>query len=250
MASFLSRFLQFGSQNMAIDLGTANTLVYVQDRGIVLNEPSVVAIETIGGHKTVRAVGDDAKMMMGKTPNNIETIRPLRDGVIADIEIAEEMIKHFIRKVHGKKSLFRYPEIVICVPSGSTSVERRAIRDAASNAGASQVYLILEPMAAAIGANMPVTEPVGSMVVFVDGEPANQEYRRYKIRAQETPNDFAMMYEVLSRRMARAVDGRSPWPDLIVIDGGKSLQSGGGGANTSAMLDWTDEQWAAIRPKK
>ena len=139
MASFLSRFLQFGSQNMAIDLGTANTLVYVQDRGIVLNEPSVVAIETIGGHKTVRAVGDDAKMMMGKTPNNIETIRPLRDGVIADIEIAEEMIKHFIRKVHGKKSLVRYPEIVICVPSGSTSVERRAIRDAASNAGASQV---------------------------------------------------------------------------------------------------------------
>ena len=169
MASFLSRFLQFGSQNMAIDLGTANTLVYVQDRGIVLNEPSVVAIETIGGHKTVRAVGDDAKMMMGKTPNNIETIRPLRDGVIADIEIAEEMIKHFIRKVHGKKSLFRYPEIVICVPSGSTSVERRAIRDAASNAGASQVYLILEPMAAAIGANMPVTEPVGSMVVDIGG---------------------------------------------------------------------------------
>ena len=169
MASFLSRFLQFGSQNMAIDLGTANTLVYVQDRGIVLNEPSVVAIETIGGNKTVRAVGDDAKMMMGKTPSNIEAIRPLRDGVIADIEIAEEMIKHFIRKVHGKKSLFRYPEIVICVPSGSTSVERRAIRDAASNAGASQVYLILEPMAAAIGANMPVTEPVGSMVVDIGG---------------------------------------------------------------------------------
>ena len=169
MASFLSRFLQFGSQNMAIDLGTANTLVYVQDRGIVLNEPSVVAIETIGGNKIVRAVGEDAKMMMGKTPDNIQTIRPLRDGVIADIEIAEEMIKHFIRKVHGKKSLFRYPEIVICVPSGSTSVERRAIRDAASNAGASQVYLILEPMAAAIGADMPVTEPVGSMVVDIGG---------------------------------------------------------------------------------
>ena len=146
----MSRFLKFGSQNMAIDLGTANTLVYVQDRGIVLNEPSVVAIETINGNKSVKAVGDDAKMMMGKTPDSIEAIRPLRDGVIADIEIAEEMIKHFIRKVHGKKSLFRYPEIVICVPSGSTSVERRAIRDAASNAGASAVYLILEPMAAAI----------------------------------------------------------------------------------------------------
>jgi rod shape-determining protein MreB len=154
---------------MAIDLGTANTLVYVQDRGIVLNEPSVVAIETINGVKSVKAVGDDAKMMMGKTPDNIEAIRPMRDGVIADIEIAEEMIKHFIRKVHGKRSLFNYPEIVICVPSGSTSVERRAIRDAASNAGASQVYLILEPMAAAIGADMPVTEPVGSMVVDIGG---------------------------------------------------------------------------------
>ncbi|MBO9723665.1 MAG: rod shape-determining protein [Novosphingobium sp.] len=169
MASLVSRFFKLGSQNMAIDLGTANTLVYVQDRGIVLNEPSVVAIETLNGVKKVKAVGDDAKMMMGKTPDNIEAIRPLRDGVIADIEIAEEMIKHFIRKVHGKKNLFRYPEIVICVPSGSTSVERRAIRDAASNAGASQVYLILEPMAAAIGADMPVTEPVGSMVVDIGG---------------------------------------------------------------------------------
>src|SRR5678816_2588622 len=108
MASFLSRFLKFGSQNMAIDLGTANTLVYVQDRGIVLNEPSVVAIETINGIKRVKAVGEDAKMMMGKTPDSIEAIRPLRDGVIADIEIAEAMIKHFIQKVHGKKSLFRY----------------------------------------------------------------------------------------------------------------------------------------------
>ncbi len=169
MASMMSRFFKFGSQNMAIDLGTANTLVYVQDRGVVLNEPSVVAIETINGIKRVKAVGEDAKMMMGKTPDSIEAIRPLRDGVIADIEIAEEMIKHFIRKVHGKKNLFRYPEIVICVPSGSTSVERRAIRDAASNAGASQVHLILEPMAAAIGADMPVTEPVGSMVVDIGG---------------------------------------------------------------------------------
>lgn len=170
MASMISRFFKFGTQNIAIDLGTANTLVYVQDRGVVLNEPSVVAIETINGIKKVKAVGDDAKMMMGKTPDNIEAIRPMRDGVIADIEVAEEMIKHFIRKVHGgKKSMLRYPEIVICVPSGSTSVERRAIRDAASNAGASQVFLILEPMAAAIGADMPVTEPVGSMVVDIGG---------------------------------------------------------------------------------
>ena len=169
MASRWARFFRFGTPNMAIDLGTANTLVYVEGRGIVLNEPSVVAIETINGIKRVKAVGDDAKMMMGKTPDNIEAIRPLRDGVIADIEIAEEMIKHFIRKVHGKKSFLRYPEIVICVPSGSTSVERRAIRDAASNAGASEVHLILEPMAAAIGADMPVTEPIGSMVVDIGG---------------------------------------------------------------------------------
>jgi rod shape-determining protein MreB len=169
MASLFSRFLKFGSPNMAIDLGTANTLVYVQDRGIVLNEPSVVAIETLNGVKKVKAVGDDAKLMMGKTPDTIEAIRPLRDGVIADIEVAEAMIKHFIQKVHGRKTSFRYPEIVICVPSGSTSVERRAIRDAASNAGASQVFLIVEPMAAAIGADMPVTEPVGSMVVDIGG---------------------------------------------------------------------------------
>lgn len=170
MASFFSRLFSFGSQNMAIDLGTANTVVYVQDRGIVLNEPSVVAIETINGMKRVKAVGNDAKMMMGKTPDNIEAIRPLRDGVIADIEIAEQMIKDFIRKVTGKRtSPFNPPEIVICVPSGSTSVERRAIRDAASNAGASDVFLILEPMAAAIGADMPVTEPVGSMVVDIGG---------------------------------------------------------------------------------
>jgi rod shape-determining protein MreB len=163
------RFLKFPSHDMAIDLGTANTVVYVRGRGIVLNEPSVVAIETINGVKRVKAVGDDAKMMMGKTPDQIEAIRPLRDGVIADIDVAEQMIKHFIQKVHGKRRFPRWPEIVICVPSGSTSVERRAIRDAASNAGASQVWLIEEPMAAAIGADMPVTEPIGSMVVDIGG---------------------------------------------------------------------------------
>ena len=169
MPSMMSRLFKFGSQNMAIDLGTANTLVYVQDRGIVLNEPSVVAMETVNGIKSVKAVGDDAKLMMGKTPDTIQAIRPLRDGVIADIEIAEEMIKYFIRKVYGRRPLFRHPEIVICVPSGSTSVEKRAIRDAALNAGASQVFLLLEPMAAAIGAGMPVTDPVGSMVVDIGG---------------------------------------------------------------------------------
>ncbi len=162
-------FFRFSSQDIAIDLGTANTVVYARGQGIVLNEPSVVAIETINGVKRVKAVGDDAKLMMGKTPDSIEAIRPLRDGVIADIDVAEHMIKKFIEKVNGKPGIFSSPEIVICVPSGSTSVERRAIRDAASNAGASAVYLIEEPMAAAIGADMPVTEPIGSMVVDIGG---------------------------------------------------------------------------------
>ena len=163
------RWMKSFSQDMAIDLGTANTLVYVPSRGIVLNEPSVVAIETINGVRRVRAVGNDAKLMMGRAPRNIEVIRPLRDGVIADIDVAEQMIKHFIQKVHGKRHFPHWPEIVVCVPSGSTSVERRAIRDAASNAGASQVWLIEEPMAAAIGAGMPVTEPIGSMIVDIGG---------------------------------------------------------------------------------
>src|ERR671926_376891 len=147
---FWGRWFKWMSHGMALDLGTANTLVYVRGKGIVLNEPSVVAIETINGVKKVKAVGEDAKLMMGKTPDQIEAIRPLRDGVIADIDVAEQMIKHFIQKVHGRRRFPRWPEIIICVPSGSTKVERRAIRDAASNAGASQVFLIEEPMAEAI----------------------------------------------------------------------------------------------------
>ena len=156
------------SADMAIDLGTANTLVYVKGRGIVLNEPSVVAITTRKGKKMVQAVGDEAKMMLGRTPGHIEAIRPLRDGVIADFEVAEEMIKHFIRKVHNRRS-FASPQVIVCVPSGSTAVERRAIQESAESAGARRVFLIEEPMAAAIGAELPVTEPTGSMVVDVGG---------------------------------------------------------------------------------
>jgi rod shape-determining protein MreB len=163
-----SRLFGFLSADMAIDLGTANTLVYVKGRGIVLNEPSVVAIAEINGRKQVLAVGEDAKQMLGRTPGNIHAIRPLRDGVIADFEVAEEMIKYFIRKVHNRRS-FASPLIIVCVPSGSTAVERRAIRDSAENAGARRVYLIEEPMAAAIGAGLPVTEPTGSMVVDIGG---------------------------------------------------------------------------------
>ncbi|MSO65311.1 MAG: rod shape-determining protein [Alphaproteobacteria bacterium] len=156
------------SADMAIDLGTANTLVYVKGRGIVLNEPSVVAIVTFRGKKQVLAVGDEAKLMLGRTPGNIEAIRPLRDGVIADFEVAEEMIKHFINKVHNRRS-FASPQVIIAVPSGSTAVERRAIQESAESAGARRVYLIEEPMAAAIGAGLPVTEPTGSMVVDIGG---------------------------------------------------------------------------------
>jgi rod shape-determining protein MreB and related proteins len=164
----LGRLLGMLSADMAIDLGTANTLVYVKGRGIVLNEPSVVAIAQYTGRKQVLAVGDEAKMMLGRTPGNITAIRPLRDGVIADFEVAEEMIKHFIRKVHKRRSLAS-PQMIICVPSGSTAVERRAIRESAESAGARQVWLIEEPMAAAIGAGLPVTEPTGSMVVDIGG---------------------------------------------------------------------------------
>jgi rod shape-determining protein MreB len=160
----------FSPRDIAIDLGTANTVVYVRGAGIIASEPSVVAMETINGVRRVRAVGDDAKLMMGKTPENLRTIRPLRSGVIADLEVAEEMIKHFIRKANGGRSRFsRGPEVVICIPSGATSVERRAIRDAVTNAGADRVSLIEEPMAAAIGAGLPVSEPIGSMVVDIGG---------------------------------------------------------------------------------
>jgi rod shape-determining protein MreB len=163
-----SKLLGMLSADMAIDLGTANTLVYVKGRGIVLNEPSVVAIADVKGKKHVLAVGEEAKQMLGRTPGNIQAIRPLRDGVIADFEVAEEMIKHFIRKVHNRRS-FASPLVIICVPSGSTAVERRAIQESAEAAGARRVFLIEEPMAAAIGAGLPVTEPTGSMVVDIGG---------------------------------------------------------------------------------
>jgi rod shape-determining protein MreB and related proteins len=163
-----SRILGWLSADMGIDLGTANTLVYVKGRGIVVNEPSVVAIIDYRGKKQVLAVGEEAKQMLGRTPGNIEAIRPLRDGVIADFEIAEEMIKHFIRKVHNRGS-FVSPQVIVCVPSGSTAVERRAIQESAESAGARRVFLIEEPMAAAIGAGLPVTEPTGSMIVDVGG---------------------------------------------------------------------------------
>ena len=164
----LKKFSQIWSTDMAIDLGTANTLVYVKGEGIVLNEPSVVAIIEDRGKKSVLAVGDEAKTMLGRTPGNITAVRPLRDGVIADFVVTEEMIKHFIKKVHKRKA-FANPRILICVPTGSTPVERKAIQDSALAAGARKVQLIEEPIAAAIGANLPISEATGSMVVDIGG---------------------------------------------------------------------------------
>ena len=156
------------SKDMAIDLGTANTLVYVKGEGVVLNEPSVVATVENQGRTQVLAVGNEAKQMLGRTPGKIQAIRPMKDGVIADFEVAEQMIKSFIKKVHRGRTLSN-PQIVICVPTGATNVERRAIRESADAAGARRVFLIEEPVAAAIGAGLPVAEPTGSMIVDIGG---------------------------------------------------------------------------------
>src|ERR671924_426924 len=155
----------FGGRDMAVDLGTANTLVYVRGRGIVLSEPSVVAIDQRSGE--VHAVGVEAKRMLGRTPGSIAAIRPLKDGVIADFDVTEQMLRHFIQKVHQHR--FAHPRVVVCVPSGVTGVEKRAVEEATLSAGARQAYLIEEPMAAAIGAGLPVAEPTGNMIVDVGG---------------------------------------------------------------------------------
>ena len=163
---FINKIFDFFSNDLAIDLGTANTLIFVKGRGVVCSEPSVVAINR--DNKDVLAVGSEAKSMLGRTPANIVAIRPMKDGVIADFEVTEKMLRYFIRKVHHKKSLVR-PRIVVCVPSGVTQVEKRAVKDSAIQAGAREVYLIEEPMAAAIGAGLPIEKPSGNMVVDIGG---------------------------------------------------------------------------------
>ena len=160
------------SNDLSIDLGTANTLIYARGQGIVLNEPSVVAIRSErgpGGAKSIAAVGNDAKLMLGRTPGHITAIRPLKDGVIADFTVTEKMLQHFIHKAHENRFLRPSPRVLVCVPCGSTQVERRAIRESAAGAGARDVFLIEEPMAAAIGAGMPVSEASGSMVLDIGG---------------------------------------------------------------------------------
>jgi len=163
--SWFNALTGFGGRDMAVDLGTANTLVYVRGRGIVLSEPSVVAIDQRTGD--VHAVGVEAKRMLGRTPGTISAIRPLKDGVIADFDVTEQMLRHFIQKVHQHR--FAHPRVIVCVPSGVTGVEKRAVEDATLAAGARQAYLIEEPMAAAIGAGLPVGEPTGNMIVDIGG---------------------------------------------------------------------------------
>jgi len=177
----LKRFLGYFSNDLSIDLGTANTLIYVRGKGIVLNEPSVVAIreEPGRGGKVLEAVGQEAKNMLGRTPGHITAIRPLKDGVIADFSVTEKMLQHFIKKAHGSRYFRPSPRVLVCVPYGSTQVERRAIRESAEGAGARKVYLVEEPMAAAIGAGMPVHEARGSMVLDIGGDRFDEAIMNY-----------------------------------------------------------------------
>lgn len=169
MSKILDSLLGVFSTDLAIDLGTANTCVYVKGHGLVLREPSVVAVKRDNrGNKVVLAVGHDAKRMLGRVPGNIEAIRPMKDGVIADFEVTEAMLRHFISKAH-KSNHFMHPRVMICVPTGVTQVEKRAVKESAQSAGAREVYLMEEPMAAAIGANLPITEPISNMVVDIGG---------------------------------------------------------------------------------
>src|SRR6266568_2469829 len=222
---FLDGLGGFGGRDMAVDLGTANTLVYVRGRGIVLSEPSVVAIDQRSGE--VHAVGVEAKRMLGRTPGTISAIRPLKDGVIADFDVTEQMLRHFIEKVHQHR--FAHPRVVVCVPSGVTGVEKRAVEEATLSAGARQAYLIEEPMAAAIGAGLPVAEPTGNMIVDVGGDEMDEAIinhikREYKLligqqTAEEVKLEIGSAFDMREELQAevRGRDMLTGLPKTVVL---------------------------------
>src|SRR5918911_919660 len=240
---FFSYLTGFGGRDMAVDLGTANTLVYVRGRGIVLSEPSVVAIDSRTGE--VHAVGIEAKRMLGRTPGTISAIRPLKDGVIADFDVTEEMLRHFIQKVHQNR--WAHPRMVVCVPSGVTGVEKRAVEEACLSAGARQAYLIEEPMAAAIGAGLPVGEPTGNMVVDIGGGTSEVAEIRGRDLVSGLPKTVVLTSEevrlALEEPLQAIVDAvketldRTP-PELAsdIMDRGIMLAGGG------ALLQGLDER--------
>src|SRR5919201_713265 len=198
----LGYFNGFGGRDMAVDLGTANTLVYVRGRGIVLSEPSVVAIDQRSGE--VHAVGVEAKRMLGRTPGTIQAIRPLKDGVIADFDVTEQMLRHFIQKVHQHR--FAHPRVVVCVPSGVTGVEKRAVEEATLSAGARQAYLIEEPMAAAIGAGLPVGEATGNLIVDIGGAYDLREELQAEVRGRDMLTGLPKTVVLPSEEIRRALD--------------------------------------------
>ena len=236
------------SSDIGIDLGTANTLVYVKDQGIVLREPSVVAVQA--GTNKVLAVGDEAKRMLGRTPANIVAVRPLKDGVIADFEVTEAMLRHFITKVHGRRMRAR-PRVVIAVPSGITEVEKRAVRESATHAGAREVYLIEEPMAAAIGVGLPVQDPAGNMIIDIGGgttevalislsgivfQPQRARSRRRTGRSDRAIYEARLQFD--GRRAHRGRNQNQNWLGLSERQrnecGSERARSGGGSAENFA----------------
>ena len=242
------KFRGMFSNDLSIDLGTANTLIFVRGQGIVLNEPSVVAVRhdrISGGNRSVAAVGSEAKQMLGRTPGHITTVRPMKDGVIADFTYTEEMLKQFIQKVHKSRFFKPSPRVLICVPCGSTNVEKRAIRDSAEEAGAREVYLIEEPMAAAIGAGLPVSEARGSMVIDIGGDRFDDAIINYVRRAHGT-----LIGEATAERIKLEIGCAYPQQQVASIEvSGRNLAEGVPRAvtlNSNEVLDALREPLGGI----
>ena len=243
----LKKFRGMFSNDLSIDLGTANTLIYVKGQGIVLNEPSVVAIrqDRAGSPKSVAAVGHEAKQMLGRTPGNIAAIRPMKDGVIADFFVTEKMLQHFIKQVHSNSFMRPSPRVLVCVPVGATQVERRAIRESAQGAGAREVFLIEEPMAAAIGAGLPVSEATGSMVVDIGGDRFDEAVINYVRR-----NYGSLIGEATAERIKHEIGSAYPGDEVREIEvRGRNLAEGvprGFTLNSNEILEALQEPLTGI----